>query len=52
MLSSNSSWAPRTTSGATVRSWVRTPFGTRSERTRPTRPYIDYVNVMAHLRAR
>jgi hypothetical protein len=42
MLSSKSSWAEPTTSDATVRTWVRTPFGTRGERTRPTRPYVEH----------
>jgi hypothetical protein len=41
MMSSNSSGAPRTTSGATVRTWVRAPFGVRGDRTRPTRPYVE-----------
>lgn len=41
-MSSNSSWEPRITSGATVRTWVRTPFGLRGDRTRPTRPDIDH----------
>ena len=39
-MSSNSSWEPRT-SEATARTWVRTPFGLRGDRTRPTRPYVE-----------
>jgi hypothetical protein len=41
-MSSNTSWEPRSTSTGTVRSWVRTPFGQRGERSRPTRPHIDH----------
>jgi hypothetical protein len=40
-MSSNTSWTPRTTSIASVRTWVRTPFGSRSEHTSPTRPHVD-----------
>jgi hypothetical protein len=42
MMSSNSSWEPRTTSEATVRTWLRTPFGLRGERSRPTRPSVRH----------
>jgi hypothetical protein len=47
MLSSNSSWTPRTTSDATVRTWVRNPFGLRGERTRPTRPHVKHGHEVA-----
>jgi hypothetical protein len=41
-MSSNSNWAPRTTGFASVRTWVRTPFGSRSEQTAPTRPRVEH----------
>ena len=46
-MSSNSSWEPRTTSGATVRTWVRTPFGMRGDRSRPTRPHVEHGHEVA-----
>jgi hypothetical protein len=47
MMSSNISWGPRTTSGATARTWVRNPFGMRGDRTRPTRPYLEHGHEVA-----
>jgi hypothetical protein len=52
MMSSNISWEARTTSQATVRTWLRAPFGLRGERTAPTRPNIDYDREMLRLRMR
>ena len=37
-MTSTSSPEPRNTSVATVRTWVRAPFGTRSERSAPDPP--------------
>jgi hypothetical protein len=46
-MSSNTSWGTRGTSQATVRTWIRTPFGQRDERSRPTRPYVDHGHEVA-----
>jgi hypothetical protein len=46
-MSSNTSWGTRGTSQATVRTWIRTPFGQRDERSRPTRPYVDHGHGVA-----
>jgi hypothetical protein len=41
-MSSSTSPEPPRTSNATIRTWVRAPFGTRSERSSPTRPRISH----------
>jgi hypothetical protein len=41
-MTSTSSPEPRNTGYATIRTWVRAPFGTRSERTTPTRPHVGH----------
>jgi hypothetical protein len=46
-MSSNSSWNSRTTGIASVRTWVRTPFGSRSEQSNPTRPRVEHGHEMA-----
>ena len=47
MLSSNSSWPARTTSDLSVRTWLRTPFGQRGERSAPTRPHVEHGHEVA-----
>ncbi len=41
-MTRNSSPEPRNTSSASVRTWVRAPFGTRSERSTPTHPQVGH----------
>ncbi len=41
-MTSTSSPEPRNTGFATIRTWVRAPFGTRSERSAPTRPRVGH----------
>jgi hypothetical protein len=48
-MSSYSSWEPRTTSDATVRTWMRSPFGLRGKASGPTRPHIDHGHEVARL---
>jgi hypothetical protein len=47
MISNNSTRTAGTTSDLTVRTWLRTPFGARGDRTRPTRPCVEHGHEVA-----
>jgi hypothetical protein len=47
MISSNSTRTAGSTSDLTARTWLRTPFGARGDRSRPTRPTVDHGHEVA-----